>query len=1506
LRAIVAPGAYDPRPEANDPPHRAHPPSGRARLCVRSRTADPGDGLRHHPPLRRADHHRLHGSEHACREDRGLQRRRAARPRLREHERRTVTALFNDPDGWHASTVYDKGVDGAPVDIAVADLWGGAAPEIAVADYKTGAVSVLDVAGGGASVTTPLPGGNRPSAIDAGDLDGDGRADLAVGTFGGPFALIRHAGDAGYTTTQIGQGAAYALAIGSPDGDGGSDVITGSDTGTSTYRNRATGWDTNGGGGYRCFLGFDASSLTSARAADAMIAVLPSSGDFVELVTYNNFLRACSSLARLGTGPSPTGVAFGDFNADGRRDLATSNHGDGTVSLLARGTGGNGDYARTTLPTGPAPKRIVAGDFDGDGLSDIVTINEDQTISLLRNTTDSVAPVSSDDVPAGYRDAPISVELTARDGGGAQAASGVVAVHYRIVGADGVVGAEQTYDDNARPVLQHGEKVRYWAQDALGNSEAAHDSPAAKVDQTAPATGDDVPSGYRDAPVRVTLLATEEGSGVAAIRYRVVDVNGDAGEVRIYSASDKPALRDGEKLRYSAEDAVGNVEVAHDSKAAQVDQTAPSTRDDVPSAYGNEPVTVTLTATDEGSGLAQTTYRIVKADGDVGDVQTYSSSNRPVLQDGEKVRYSTSDVVGNAEVAHDSPAAKVDQAAPSSSDDLRSGYRDAPVTVTLTGVDTGGSGVAAITFQVGWADGGWGEEQTYSESQRPVLRHGESVRYFAVDRAGNREGVHVSGPALVDEAAPSTTDNVPSGDEIALAPVAVTLTAVDTGGSGVATTKYSVVAADGAVGEEQTYSDANRPLLHDGEKLAYYTVDGAGNREATRRSSAAKVDETAPSTSDNVPPGYRSAPVTVTLIPVDTGGSGVAQTTYRIIQPSGDAGQEQIYSGDNRPVLLDGQKVRYSTVDHAGHREPEHDSSAAKVDEAAPSTSDDVPSGYQAAVVTVTLTAEDPGNSGIAETKYRVVAADGSVGEERTYSENQRPVLRDGQRLRYWAIDRAGNVESAHASPAAKVDDVAPVSTDDVPAEYRAGPIPVSLTSTDAGVGVGVGGIVFRIVAADGTEGELQSLRDARPVLGDGERVRYHAVDALGNSEMPHLSAAAKVDRVAPTTTDDVPATFSNAPVRVTLTAVDSGATQGMVTRYAILAADGTPGAERLYDAGDKPLLRDGERIRYFSRDGVGNVGTRRTSRAAMVDDVAPTTSDDVSAALASAPVVVTLTATDEGESGGLETTYAIVSVAGVAGSPQSYSAGDRPRLGDGERIRYATRDGAGNVEAVKTSRAVRVAAPVATAAPDASPAERPTAPVRPAAAAPADSHAAPARPRIVLASRGLVAMRQSRAAVGCTVRQGVIARCSARLVDAHDAVLAEGGGGAHFVLRPTPAGRRALRRHPGGVKATLELLVKAPSGASALTRQTVALVDESVVLALSGRSGRLPVAIRRRIAALAAAFAPVERVSCRAATQAQAQAACDLIGRRIPAAKRTVLARPTSGGLMLDFGGKP
>lgn len=175
-----------------------------------------------------------------------------------------------------------------------------------------------------------------------------------------------------------------------------------------------------------------------------------------------------------------------------------------------------------------------------------------------------------------------------------------------------------------------------------------------------------------------------------------------------------------------------------------------------------------------------------------------------------------------------------------------------------------------------------------------------------------------------------------------------------------------------------------------------------------------------------------------------------------------------------------------------------------------------------------------------------------------------------------------------------------------------------------------------------------------------------------------------------------------------------------------------------------------------------------------------------------------------------------------------------------------------------------------------------------------------------MLASRGLVAMRQSRAAVGCTVRQGVIARCSARLVDAHDAVLAEGGGGAHFVLRPTPAGRRALRRHPGGVKATLELLVKAPSGASALTRQTVALVDESVVLALSGRSGRLPVAIRRRIAALAAAFAPVERVSCRAATQAQAQAACDLIGRRIPAAKRTVLARPTSGGLMLDFGGKP
>jgi len=77
----------------------------------------------------------------------------------------------------------------------------------------------------------------------------------------------------------------------------------------------------------------------------------------------------------LAAGPQPQSIAAGDFNGDGKLDLAVANLGANTVSIfLGRIDGSFGpkvDYA-----TGLQPSSLATGDFNGDGNLDIVVTNE--------------------------------------------------------------------------------------------------------------------------------------------------------------------------------------------------------------------------------------------------------------------------------------------------------------------------------------------------------------------------------------------------------------------------------------------------------------------------------------------------------------------------------------------------------------------------------------------------------------------------------------------------------------------------------------------------------------------------------------------------------------------------------------------------------------------------------------------------------------------------------------------------------------------------------------------------------------------------------------------------------------------------------------------------------------------------------------------------------------------------------------------------------------------------
>lgn len=94
--------------------------------------------------------------------------------------------------------------------------------------------------------------------------------------------------------------------------------------------------------------------------------------DAVEFATAKSYT--------VGTGP--IAIATGDFNGDGKADLAVANKGSGNVSILL----GNGDgtfQSALNFDVGiTAPESIFVGDFNGDGKQDVVVFQSGNSSAL--------------------------------------------------------------------------------------------------------------------------------------------------------------------------------------------------------------------------------------------------------------------------------------------------------------------------------------------------------------------------------------------------------------------------------------------------------------------------------------------------------------------------------------------------------------------------------------------------------------------------------------------------------------------------------------------------------------------------------------------------------------------------------------------------------------------------------------------------------------------------------------------------------------------------------------------------------------------------------------------------------------------------------------------------------------------------------------------------------------------------------------------------------------------
>lgn len=102
-------------------------------------------------------------------------------------------------------------------------------------------------------------------------------------------------------------------------------------------------------------------------------------------ILLNNGDGTFGTATSYATGSNPVAIATADVNKDGHLDLVIANFKGNTVSVLL----GNGDgtfQTQQTYPTGVNPISVAIGDFNGDGFLDLaVANNNDNTVSILLN-----------------------------------------------------------------------------------------------------------------------------------------------------------------------------------------------------------------------------------------------------------------------------------------------------------------------------------------------------------------------------------------------------------------------------------------------------------------------------------------------------------------------------------------------------------------------------------------------------------------------------------------------------------------------------------------------------------------------------------------------------------------------------------------------------------------------------------------------------------------------------------------------------------------------------------------------------------------------------------------------------------------------------------------------------------------------------------------------------------------------------------------------------------------
>lgn len=303
---------------------------------------------------------------------------------------RGVTILLGHGNGTFADAgFYDT--DGLPSAIVAGDFNGDGVLDLAVAikfnaDFSLGdSVSILTGDGhGGFTPAGSAPAGTQPDALAVADFDGDGRRDLAVASYASQDVTILLGDGRGGFMAQADYampGVPVALAVGDFTGDHRPDLAVATQYPVYTISILLG----NGDGSFDPGDTYPVDTFISSLATgdftgdghlDLVASNLIDTYSYEPVNTVTVYLGsgagAFQSLQPILAGNAPMGAVAGDFNGDGRLDIAVADYLSSTAAVVL-GTG-TGQFISPVLAPSPVESTPLIANFTGR--PDAVTLTQ--------------------------------------------------------------------------------------------------------------------------------------------------------------------------------------------------------------------------------------------------------------------------------------------------------------------------------------------------------------------------------------------------------------------------------------------------------------------------------------------------------------------------------------------------------------------------------------------------------------------------------------------------------------------------------------------------------------------------------------------------------------------------------------------------------------------------------------------------------------------------------------------------------------------------------------------------------------------------------------------------------------------------------------------------------------------------------------------------------------------------------------------------------------------------